>query len=109
MSQFSVSLAPSRLDQTINPWTWNIGSLSLFSVNLGESSDPTLESRILAQVGSYGRQIGQIGDALAVLIAHADLSGLSEKEQAAIDDLHLQLGEIAKQKRKRKDELASAA
>jgi len=60
MQNFSVALAPSRLDQVINPWTWNI--------NLGGSNDTTLERRVLDEVGSYGRQIGQLGDALGVLI-----------------------------------------
>lgn len=72
MQDFSVSLAPSRLDQVINPWTWN-----LFTINLGQSSDPSLERRMLNEVGSYGRQIGQVGDALGVLVS------LIDKEQRA--------------------------
>ena len=109
MPNFSVSLAPAKLDQTINPWSWSLGSLSLFNINLGQSSDPALEQRILDQVGSYGRQLGQIGDAMAVLIAHADLSNLTPHEQAAIDRLKTQLEHVKVLKDERNQETASAA
>ena len=106
MPDFNVALAPAKLDQTINPWSWSLGSLSLFNINLGQSSDPQLESRILAEVGSYGRQLGQIGDALAVLIAHADLSGLDPREQKAIDRLKTQLQHVQVLKDERRHQAA---
>jgi hypothetical protein len=109
MPDFSVSLAPAKLNQTINPWSFSLGPMSLFSVNLGQSADPPLEARILDQVGSYGRQIGQIGDALAVLIAHADLSALSPGEQDAIDRLKTQLDHVRVLKAERAREPAAAA
>jgi hypothetical protein len=90
MSDFSVSLAPSRLDQVINPWTWN-----LFTVNLGQSSDPKLERRILDEVGTYGRQLGQIGDAVGVLVSLVDRSTLTAEQQAALVKLDDQLRLIA--------------
>ncbi len=102
MSDFRVSLAPSRLDQTINPWTWNIGPMSLFSVNLGQSSDPELESRLLEQVGSYGRQIGQIGDALKTLIDHLEAQHPALKDDKAIGRFRDQIDHIAKLKDARK-------
>lgn len=86
MQDFSVSLAPSRLDQVINPWTWN-----LFTINLGQSSDPTAEQRILNEVGSYGRQLGQIGDAVGVLMSLVDRSKLTAEQTAAFDKLDDQL------------------
>jgi heterodisulfide reductase subunit C len=109
MPNFNVSLAPARLDQTINPWSWSLGSLSLFSINLGQSADPPLEQRILDQVGSYGRQIGQIGDALAVILAHVDLGALSPSEQAAIDRLKTQLEHVKVLKDERRQEPANAS
>jgi hypothetical protein len=90
MQDFSVSLAPSRLDQVINPWTWN-----LFTINLGQSSDPKLERRILDEVGTYGRQIGQIGDAVGVLMSLVDRAKLTEEQTATLDKLDDQLKMVA--------------
>lgn len=100
MQDFSVSLAPSRLDQVINPWTWN-----LFTINLGQSSDPKLERRILDEVGSYGRQLGQIGDVLGVLVSlmtDEQRDRLTEVQREALDKLEDQLRmiELIKQQRR---------
>jgi hypothetical protein len=103
MPNFTLALAPSQLTQSINPWSWSWGDFSLFTVNLGQSSDPVFEARVLEQVGSYGRQIGRIGEALAVLLDRVDLSGLSQTEQAAIDDLRRQVGEVAALKASKPD------
>jgi hypothetical protein len=97
MQSFNVSLAPSRLDQVINPWTWNI--------NLGGSTDTVLERRLLDDVGSYGRQIGQLGDALGVLIDLVAPEGvrndLSQKQQDALAKALKQLELIDTLKRAR--------
>lgn len=90
MQDFSVSLAPSRLDQVINPWTWN-----LFTINLGQSADPKLERRILDEVGTYGRQIGQIGDAVGVLMSLVDRGKLSDEQKVALEKLDDQLRMVA--------------
>lgn len=97
MQDFSVSLAPSRLDQVINPWTWN-----LFTINLGQSSDPQLERRMLDEVGTYGRQLGQIGDALGVLVSKVDRSGLTAEQNAALDKFEDQLRMVALIKEQRR-------
>jgi hypothetical protein len=70
MPDFQLSLAPSRLSQVINPWSLSVGPL--FTVNLGNSGDNEIEARVLARVGTYGRQIGQIGDAVGVLLSLID-------------------------------------
>ena len=88
---FNLALAPSQLTQTINPWSWQFGNVSLFSVNLGQSSDPAFEARVLEQVGSYGRQIGRISEALAVIIGQLEL----DPEQPAIKALLRQAADIA--------------
>ena len=58
----------NELNQDINPWTWFTklvgGQFGLININLGKSTDPVLEQQILDDVGSYGRQLGQMGDAL---------------------------------------------
>jgi len=90
----TLSLAPNQLSQVINPWSWKMGDFSLFTVNLGQSAAPEVETRVLDEVGSYGRQLGRIGDALRVIMARTDLSNLSEADQAAIDALKLQLDHV---------------
>lgn len=63
--------------QTLNPWSiFTRGQFGLFNINMGESSDPELEKRIVATVGSYGRQLGHMGEALLFLI-----NQLTEKKQ----------------------------
>ena len=62
------------VSQVIDPWTLFVRSvgnqLGLININVGESSDPDIEREIIQTVGSYGKQLGQIGDALRVLIDH---------------------------------------
>ena len=97
--------------QTINPWNWFVNlfgnQFGLINIDLGKSSDPQLEEQILSDVGSYGRQIGQIGDALQVLIRHVNLTGLSSDEQRALSALQFQLDEINRLKHKRLQTAAS--
>ncbi len=107
MPDLNLSLAPTRLTQTINPWTFSLGSL--FTVNLGDSGDTELEARMLDKVGSYGRQIGRLGDVLGVLVSLAETSGkldsLSQADRAKIDDLKAQLKRVQALKDDRKAEL----
>jgi hypothetical protein len=95
--------------QAINPWTWffrTVGSqFGLININLGKSSDPVLEEQILNDVGSYGRQIGQIGDALRVLLDHVKLDGLKPQEERALKALRYQLDEVDRLKSKRLDQV----
>jgi hypothetical protein len=57
--------------QSINPMTWwnsPVGSqFGLVNINLGRSSNPQVEQDLLSDFGSYGRQIGRLADAVAVL------------------------------------------
>lgn len=91
--------------QSISPWTGffsNLGnSFSLFSLNLGRSSNPAVEQEILSDVGSYGKQLGRIGDALAVLVAHFKPDReLTPEEAKALRDLKRMLDDIAEVKEK---------
>jgi hypothetical protein len=95
MPDFQLSLAPSQLSQVINPWSLTVGSL--FTVNLGNAGDNEVEARVLARVGSYGRQIGQIGDAVGVLVGLIDegaLAKLTADQQKMIAKLKDQLKQI---------------
>ena len=88
----SDSPAPSRLTQSILPG-WNFGGtqFGLFNIDLGQSADPAFEREVLDRVGSYGRQLGRLGEALAVLIEHRDGEPLSDKDRAV---LKIALGQI---------------
>lgn len=96
MRTFNFALAPERLWQAINPWTfYQQGSqIGFVNIDLGSTPAPETEQVILDEVGSYGRQIGRIGDALEVLLKHAPLENLSQEEQDALVVLKAQLAEI---------------
>ena len=95
-----------NVDQVIDPWTFMlrmVGSqFGLININLGKSSDPDLEKEILQDVGTYGKQLGQLGDALRALIDHAKLDEFTSAEKRAINAALYQLDEIDRLKAKRK-------
>jgi len=93
---FQVSLAPEKLWQAINPWTFyqQGAQFGLINVNLGQTPRPDIEQAVLDEVGSYGRQLGRIGDALEVLLKHVKLEGLNKDEEDALTILSGQLAEI---------------
>jgi len=105
MPSFRLPLS-GDVNQNINPWTWffrNVGNqFGIFNINLGQSTDPELEERILDQVGSYGKQLGQLGDALRVLIEHADVASFPKKEREILAAALTQLDHIDVLKRQRK-------
>jgi hypothetical protein len=91
--------------QSINPWswTWNLGGgqFGLVNINLGRSSDPDLEAQILDEVGSYGRQIGRLGDVLAILLRRLDVSALTPEEADQIEDFQRQIADVERLKARR--------
>jgi hypothetical protein len=97
---FQFSLAPDQLWQAINPWSFyqQGAQLGFVNINLGQTAHPEIERKLLDEVGSYGRQLGRIGDALEVLIDHVKLEGLGRAERDALDILKGQLAEIRKVK-----------
>lgn len=91
--------------QTINPWTAVFNPLGsqfgLININLGRSSAPEVEQEVLTDVGSYGKQLGRIGDALVVLLTHFHpRCELTAEEQSAIDELKKMLDQIAEVKKR---------
>ena len=92
--------------QNILPWNWFTNftgnRFSWFTVNLGRSSAPDVEAEILEEVGSYGRQLGRIGDVLDVLVAKLPRDTLTEAERAAVEDFSSQMREIKAIKEKRR-------
>ncbi len=96
MKTFNFALAPEQLRQAINPWTfYQQGSqIGFINIDLGSTPAPETEQVILDEVGSYGRQIGRIGDALEVLLKHVLLENLPREEQDALNVLKGRLAEI---------------
>jgi len=71
--------------QSINPITSFFsptgGQFGLVNITIGQSSAPDVEKDVLSDVGSYGKQLGQIADALLVVIEH-----LEERADAPLKD-----------------------
>lgn len=97
------------VNQEINPWTWftKIANLQtgFININMGKSADPELERLILDDVGTYGRQIGQLGDAMEAVLVHlkAEAWGAGPAKDA-VDAFRFQLNEIRRLKRERPKE-----
>ena len=89
-------LAPDKLWQAINPLTFyqQGAQVGFINLNLGNTQHPDVEQTILDEVGSYGRQIGRIGDALEVILKHVKLDGLSNDEKDAVKVLKGQLAQV---------------
>ena len=66
---YPISFAPQNLVQPI----LSGAQLSLFRVDLGRSSDAEFEQSVVNEVGSYGKQIGHLAEALEVVIRHFKL------------------------------------
>lgn len=100
---FQLSLAPQKLWQAINPWSFyqQGAQFGFINIDLGHTNHPDVEQEILDDVGSYGRQLGRIGDVLEVLMNHVDRDKLDPKERDAIDVLRGQLAEVRKIKQRK--------
>jgi hypothetical protein len=88
--------------QWINPVTWFLsGNHVTANVYLGESGSPEVEAEILDRVGTYGRQLGQITDAMIVLLRHLPhRANLAPEERKAIEAFEKMANDIANIKEK---------
>jgi hypothetical protein len=77
--------APERLNQPILP-DW-FSNWSFVRIDMGNSANPALERHLIDRVGSYGRQIGKLVEAVEVLAAKLPRAKLTEKEKDALDAL----------------------
>jgi hypothetical protein len=93
---FQISLAPDQLWQAINPWTLNQqgAQFGLINIDLGDAGASDLERKLLDRVGSYGHQLGRLGDAMEVILKHVKLGDLKPEEQDALDILKGQLASV---------------
>ena len=49
------------------------GQFGLVNITVGQSSAPDVEKDVLSDVAGYGKQIGQIADALLAVVEHLEL------------------------------------
>lgn len=86
-----LQLAPSVLTQPILPnWSFN-----LFSVNLGATSNAAVEHEVVQNVGSYGKQIGHLAEALEVVINRLKLLEAKDLPPGDKDAIQVFLGDVA--------------
>ncbi|HZR86809.1 MAG TPA: hypothetical protein VFB02_08390 [Bradyrhizobium sp.] len=96
MALFRLPLS-GDVNQWISPITsWWSGNQ--ISVNLGESRSPEAEAEIPRTLGTYGRQLGKITDAMIVLLRHlpprANLTQEEKDAVAAFEKLANDIAEI---------------
>jgi len=85
--------APQALNQPINPG-WTFGNV--ISVTEQNSTAPDTERQIVA-ADSYGRQLGRVIDALAVLIAERPKNSPEAKALDGLLELHDKIDRIKSQ------------
>jgi hypothetical protein len=70
-------------------------SFNLFNVNLGASSNAAVEQEALEKVGSYGRQIGHLAEALELIVGRLKLLESKDLPQQERDVLQVFLGDVS--------------
>jgi hypothetical protein len=93
-------LAPERLWQPILPAWFQGANFSLFQVDLGRTLYPDVEQEIFEEVGTYGRQLGRLGDAVEILLKRVKPDDLSKEEKSTLEDLRHQLAAVRKVKQR---------
>lgn len=69
----------------MNSWFRTVGSqFGLVNITVGSTADPQAEKKILEDVGTYGRQLGRVGDALRVLVERVNTSELTAEQKKAL-------------------------
>jgi len=95
-----------------NPVTsWLTGAMSQIGfINIRNMSagDSDLEKSIIRDVGSYGRQLGRITEALQAVCSHLDYTNWGSDDQQAVMDFTGMAREIEAHKRKHQPETKQA-
>lgn len=101
----SMSLAPEYLFQPIDFLNgFQAGSqYNFIGINMGSTSNPDVEREVLKVVGSYGRQIGHIQEALDILLKHVPMSKLSPAEKETLKVLKRDISSVRQIKQKLAD------
>jgi hypothetical protein len=87
---------PELLFQPINPVSFfqPDKALGAIDLNVGYTPRRDVELEILEKVGSYGRQIGRIAEAVEVLTRYLPREILDEASRDAIDALRQQVADV---------------
>ena len=98
MAIFKLPLS-GNVSQNINPMNWfsslTDGQFGMININMGRSSAPEVEQEILDSVGTYGRQLGKLSDAVRVLMRHLPKdTKLNEEEQKALESFQRMVADI---------------
>ena len=98
MATFKLPLS-GNVSQQISPWSWftelTNGQFGFINVNLGRSSAPEVELEILESVGTYGRQLGKMCEAMQVLVRHIPSdANLNTEEKKALDNFSRMIADI---------------
>lgn len=103
MTDFRVPIAlpwSGAVEQWIAPVTAFMspagGQYGLVNISLGQSSAPEVERDVLAEVGSYGKQLGKICDVLAVLVDRLPEAELDARERDAVAEFRWMARQIGK-------------
>ena len=86
-------------DQSDNRLPTQGAQFGFINIDLGAAGELISRRKLLDRVGSYGRQLGRIGDALEVILKHVKLGDLKSEEQDALDILKGQFVAVAGSRR----------
>ncbi|HUA92577.1 MAG TPA: hypothetical protein VL991_08420 [Terracidiphilus sp.] len=95
--KFPLSGGVNQAFDFMNSWFRAIGSqFGLVNITVGSTADPEVEKRILEDVGTYGRQLGRVGDALRVLVelAEKEKTVLSPEQKKALAEFTYQITKV---------------
>ena len=95
-----ISAPTGDVTQAINPLSWLFRTSAqtqtgLVNITTGRSEDPMLEHRIVAEVASYGRQLGRVIDALCVVVAEMPDDDLNRQQREVLAEFTKLADEIA--------------
>jgi hypothetical protein len=83
-----------------NPVTSILTQIGFININNMSSADRDMEKSILREVGSYGRQLGWIAEALQVVCKYSDDTKWGRDERRAVEKFNQMADEIEAHKRK---------
>jgi hypothetical protein len=83
-----------------NPVTSILTQIGFININNMSSADRDMEKSILREVGSYGRQLGWIAEALQVVCKYSDNTNWGPDEREAVKNFNRMADEIEAHKRK---------
>ncbi len=64
----------------------NGAQFGLFNINVGSSMDSALETKLIAQAGSYGKQIGRLYDVVTLMLDHMETGTKLQHDAKAVTE-----------------------